>query len=327
MRRQLATLAMLSVLVAVPVPWSTSAPTRRGTSTLVFDAVGRGSFVDHPPAGPSPGDTEYFRARLRDATGWLVGTARSTCVFTKVILNDVLERCSASGKTRDGMLSFGGVGHLESMNPPWRVAGGTGAYKGASGKLIFSADIALDPNVPLAAGRFFNVAVFKLTTHRPLGVGIVARPAANATFVRRANTACRAAEAKGARLPRFPFPNFDPFHPEKKLLPKVGRFFDQPARRRLPRALLAELQNLGQPRASVKAWRRVLRSRQAALATETRQIRAALADNAPAFVRTVFNRRGITTGSCSPQPCSASNPARLISGRGRPPPGLPRGVR
>ena len=281
-------IVVLSVLAAALVPRPGRAATGQVTQTLAFDAVGRGTFVDRPPAGPSPGDTEHFTARLRDATGRYVGTARSTCVFTKVIPNDVLEHCSASGKTADGTLTFGGVGHLESMNPPWGVTGGTGAYTGARGKLIFSADIALDPNVPLSAGRFFNVAVFTLTTERQLHAGVVPRPAANAPFTAHANAACRATEAKAKRLPGFPFSNFDPFHPDKTLLPKVGRFFDQPARRRLPRALLAQLQKLGQPPANRRAWDDVLAARRAALANETRQINAALADNAPTFVHTVY---------------------------------------
>ncbi len=211
-------------------------------------------------------------------------------MFTKVIPNDVLEHCSASGKTSEGTLSFGGVGHLESTNPPWQVTGGTGAYKGAHGRLVFEADIPLDPNVPLAAGRLFSVALFELVTTHRLHVGVVPRPLANATFIRRANTACQATEAKAARLPGFPFSNFDPFHPDKNLLPQVGRFFDQPARRRLPRALLAELQKLGQPPVGGGTWRNVLNARRAALAMETRQIKAALANNAPAFVRTVYQQ-------------------------------------
>jgi hypothetical protein len=92
------------------------------------------------------------------------------------------------------------------------------------------------------------------------------------------------------RLPGFPFSSFDPFHPDKKLLPRVGRFFDQPARRRLPRELLAKLEKMGQPPASNAAWRNVLKARRAALAMETRQIKAALADDAPAFVRTVYQQ-------------------------------------
>ena len=265
--------------------------TNQPMQTLVFDAVGREtSFVDQPPTGPSPGDTENITARLRDATGHFVGTAKSTCVFTQLVQNDVLERCSASGTTRAGTVTFGGVGHLESMNPPWPIISGTGAYKGVQGTLVYESDIPLDPNVPLVAGRLFSVAVFEVQTSRPLGVGVVPRPASNASFIRRADAACHAVESKSAASPQFPFSNFDPFHPDKTVLPQVGQFFDQPARRRLPMDLLASLDKLGQPPADGPAWRKVLAARQAVLANEHAQIKAALANDAAAFVRTVYGQ-------------------------------------
>jgi hypothetical protein len=170
------------------------------------------------------------------------------------------------------------------------VIGRSGAYKGLHGTQVFATDIPLDPNVPLAAGRGFSVAVIKVTTSRRLHVGVVSRPAANAPFIRRADAACRATEAKASRLPGFPFSNFDPFHPDKQLLPQVGRFFDQPARHRLPRALLSKLQKLGHPPASGRAWQDVLNARHTVLMNEAKQIKAALADNAPAFVRTVYQQ-------------------------------------
>lgn len=207
----------------------------------MFDAIVRASFVDTPPAGPSPGDTELSTARLRDASDRFVGTARDTCVFSKLIPGDVLERCSGSATTRDGSATIAGVGHLYSMNPPWQVIGRSGAYKGLRGTQTFSTDIPLDPNVPLAAGRAFSISVIKLTSTRQLHIGVVPRPRTNAPFIRQANTACRAAETDAGRLPGFPFSSFDPFHPDTSLLPQVGRFFDQPARRRLPPALLRQL--------------------------------------------------------------------------------------
>jgi hypothetical protein len=279
---------------------------------LVFDAVGREtSFVDTPPAGPSPGDTENITARLRDATGHVVGTAHTTCSFTKVITDDVLEFCSASGKTSEGTLTLVGIGHLKSMNPPWNVIGGTGAYRGVRGSLEYETDIPIDPNVPLAPGRLFSVVVFDLTG-RHLNVGVVPRPAANATFIRRANTACRTAEANAAALPRFPFSTFDAFHPDKNLLPQVGRYFDQPAVRRQPRTLLAELKQLGVPPASSSAWRDVLNARQALLESEGTQIDTALAGNARAFVRAVsqqaqvYNRFVFTSAVFGVQSCTFS---------------------
>jgi hypothetical protein len=273
-------------------PWSSSSASQPMRQVLVFDAVGRASFVDAPPSGPSPGDTENITARLRDADGQFVGTAHTTCIFTKVIPNDVLENCSASGTTSDGTLTVSGVGHLESTNPPWQATGSTGMYKGVHGRLDFERDLTVDPNVPLAAGRLFSVVEFDLKGH-DLTVGVVPRSATNATFIRRANAACSGAEAKAAELPQFPFSTFDPFHPDKNLLPQVGRYFDQPAIRRLPHELLVELEKLGQPPTSSSSWQKVLTARRAVLETEATQIKAALTANAPAFVRTVYQQAGV----------------------------------
>lgn len=211
-------------------------------------------------------------------------------MFTQVLANDVLERCYGSAKTREGTVALAGIGHLYSTNPPWEVTGRSGAYKGLRGKQVFATDIPLDPNVPLADGRLFSISVITLTTNRRLHVGVVSRQAANTAFIRRADAACRATEAKGRRLPGFPFSNLDPFHPDPTLLPQVGHFFDQPTRRQLPDTLLQALNNLGEPPASSGRWRNVLNARRALLMNETAQIKAALAGNAPTFVRTVYQQ-------------------------------------
>jgi hypothetical protein len=57
-----------------------------------------------------------------------------------------------------------------------------------------------------------------------LSAGAVRRPAANTRFVRLANGICDRAAAKLAGLPPFPFPQFDPLHPDPTLLPQVGAF-------------------------------------------------------------------------------------------------------
>jgi hypothetical protein len=271
-------------------PAGAASRTSQVAQTFVFDGAGAISFVDRPPAGPSPGDTEYVRERLRDAAGRIVGTGRSTCVFTKLIPNDVLERCSASGTTSEGTLFFGGVGHLNSTNPPWPVTGGTGAYKGAHGELVFDQDILVHPTVQLVTGRLYSIVVFRLIANHQLHVGVVPRPARNAAFIRGANAACRAAARKFASLPPFPFSTFDPFHPDPQLLLQVGRFIQQPGRRRLRRLLLAELGRLGPPPANNEAWQSVLKARRAALANLTRLMTTALAGNAPAFVRAVYQQ-------------------------------------
>jgi len=144
------------------------------------------------------------------------------------------ETRAGSARTREGTVALAGIGHLYSMNPRWQVTGRSGAYKGLRGKQVFATDIPLDPNVPLATGRLFSISVITVSTNRRLHAGVVSRPTADTAFIRRANAACRASEAKGRRLTGFPFSSFDPFHPVPNLLPQVGRFFDQPARRRLP---------------------------------------------------------------------------------------------
>jgi hypothetical protein len=260
------------------------------TQTLVFDAVVTGRFVDKPPTGPSPGDTELSTAKLLDAHDRVVGTAHSTCVFTKKTQDDMLERCSDSAKTAEGTVALAGVGHLYSMNPPWKVTGLSGAYKGVHGTQVFATDIPLDPNVPLAAGRAFSVSVIKATGKRPVKIGVVARPAANAGFIRRADAVCRATEKTVQQQGAFPFSDFDPFNPDPQLLPQVGQFFNQPERRDLPSGLLTKLEQLGKPPASRSAWQRVLAARRTLIGNESKQTAAALAGNAPEFVKTVYQQ-------------------------------------
>jgi hypothetical protein len=281
---------VLSSVVLALAPAAGSAASQSRTLTLVFDAVAKGTFVDKPPTGPSPGDIERSDAKLRDSSGRFIGTAHDKCVFTKMIPNDVLEQCSGSATTRDGTVTTSGVGHLYSLNPPWQVTGRSGSYKGLHGTQVFATDIPLDPNVPLAAGRGFSVVVIKVATGRRLHVGVVPRPAANVHFIRRANAVCDARQKQVEKLPGFPFSGFDPFHPDKQVLPKVGRFFAQPARRHLPGALLQDLRRLGPPPANSKAWDRVLHERQVLIRNQSAQIKAALADDAASFVRNVYQR-------------------------------------
>lgn len=247
-------------------------------------------FVDAAPAGASPGDVELATGRLRDASGRYVGTARDRCVFTRAIPGDMLERCSGTAKTSDGTATVAGVGHLNSMNPRWQVTGRSGRYRGVRGTQVFATDIPLDPNFPFGGGRFFSVAVIRLKSDHRLRAGLAPRPATNARFVRRAQRACRATEAKANKQPPFPFSSFDPFHPDPSLLPQVGQFFNAPAQRSLPTGLLKTYVALGRPPASRGAWNQALSARRRLLANEARQIKAALADDGPAFVRAVYGQ-------------------------------------
>ena len=284
--RSSAAVGLSAVLLLGAAATSASA----ATLTLVFDDVATMRFVDTPPTGPSPGDVELATGRLRDASGRYVGTGRDKCVFTRAIPGDMLENCSGTARTREGSATVAGVGHLNSMNPPWRVTGRSGAYKGIHGTQVFATDIPLDPNFPEGGGRFFSVAVIRLTTGRHLHAGAVPRPAANARFIRRAGAACRATERTARRQPPFPFPTFDPFHPDPSLLPKVGQYFAAPARRSLPTGLLKAYVALGRPPASRGAWSRALSARRKLLASESTQIKAALAGDGPAFVQTVYGQ-------------------------------------
>src|SRR3954447_20875322 len=95
--------ALLAIaLIAALAQSSASAASRGSTQTLVFDALATGSFVDKPPAGPSPGDTELSTSKLLDARGHVVGTDKTTCVFTRQIPDDMLERCASTVRTAEG---------------------------------------------------------------------------------------------------------------------------------------------------------------------------------------------------------------------------------
>jgi hypothetical protein len=117
---------------------------------------------------------------------------------------------------------------------------------------------------------------------------VLRRPPANAPFRARANALCTSAAAQLASLPPFPFTSFDPLHPDPAVLPRVGQFFTGPhdARPAL-RALDEQLSALGAPPADRGTWTRALAARAASLAVIDRQDGAALAANAPAFVRSV----------------------------------------
>lgn len=277
------------------------------TQTLVFDAVATTSFVDKPPTGPSVGDIEHATSKILDSRGHVVGTARSTCVFTKMTKDDVLERCSDSAKTSEGTVSLTGPGYLYSMNPPWKVTGLSGAYKGLRGTQVFATDIPLDPGVPVAAGRAFSVVVIKVNAKHPLKVGVVPRPAGNAGFIRRANAACN---ATAKQVGDFPFSDFDPFNPDPDVLRQVGQFFNQPERRALSPTLLQNLKKLGKPPADRSAWQRVLEVRQRMVSEEPKQIEAALAGDVNTFVSTVrqqsrdYNQLVLASAAFGTQSCT-----------------------
>jgi hypothetical protein len=148
----------------------------------------------------------------------------------------------------------------------WRITGGTGAYRGARGTVRA---------LPLSDTE--DLVTVSLRTPAPLHAGVVR--IAGGPVVARADRRCARAARALAALPPFPFTDFDPLHPDSRL-PQVGAFFTGPGD---PRPILRRLQ------AALRTLpvRRLRAARAADLALRDRQDAAALADDAPAFVRTV----------------------------------------
>ena len=108
----------------------------------------------------------------------------------------------------------------------------------------------------------------------------------NPQFIAKADGLCAAIDARFTRIlgDSFPFKNFDPFKPDPKTLPLVGKHFGKalPLRRAIP----GQLRSLGEPSSGRGSWDaiRSLALRQNAVAI--RQVSAALASNSEAFVLT-----------------------------------------
>jgi hypothetical protein len=93
-------------------------------------------------------------------------------------------------------------------------------------------------------------------------------------------------------LPPFPFRNFDPLHPDPKLLVKVGRFFrgvgnEVPIASRLERQLRA----LGTPASNKDAWRAVLATWHDFLTVIEREATDASHGNVEAWIKDVQENR------------------------------------
>jgi hypothetical protein len=139
-----------------------------------------------------------------------------------------------------------------------------------------------------------------------------AATALDAAFIARANAVCarakRALDAKG----QFPYQSFDPLHPQVTLLPKVGAFFA--ARRAIGDRVPAELQALGTPHNAAGQWDQMVALSKQDRAIADRQIKAAEASDAPAFVATVnaiaatdkrLGQLALSSGFTRSSPCTA----------------------
>jgi hypothetical protein len=113
-----------------------------------------------------------------------------------------------------------------------------------------------------------------------------------AKFVARAEAYCTRAKADFDALPPFPFKNFDPLHPDPKVLPKVGRYFAGagngiPIARRLDR----QLRGIGNPPSDGPAWRTVLATFHEFIAVIQREHATALRADVGGWVKAVRENR------------------------------------
>jgi hypothetical protein len=254
-------------------------PASAATQTVFLDAV----FTHTASGGPPPdavGHVESASGPLRDAAGRKVGHFAFTCRWVAILPGgDAREHCTGSGTTGDGRLGFAGPTRGSEPTHTWRIASGTGAYRGANGT-VAATDVG------------DRESLITVTARAPAALrsAVIARPRANQAFRARADAACGRAAAQLASLPPFPFSTFDPLHPDPALLPQVGQFFTGPGD---PRPILTklggDLSNLGRPPADARGWARVLKARSSSLAARGEQDDAALQANVPAFVASVHD--------------------------------------
>jgi hypothetical protein len=271
MRRLCLTVIVVAVFLA-----SASAASSVRPQTLFFDATFT-NLRTHGPAANAVGHVQSASGILHDATGHALGRFAFTCRWVETLSNgNARERCSGWGHTAEGRLNFAGAGRANDATHNWRLTGVAGSYRGASGRIV-----------PRDLGQRESLV---LVTIRPrtgvkLHLGAIPRPPANAPFVSHANAICAAAETKMSALPPFPYQNFDPLHPDRALLRKVGSFFNSSANPRPTlHALQRQLATLGQPPRNRNAWTKVLRTLAAKTAIFGEQVRAATTDDTTAWV-------------------------------------------
>lgn len=119
-----------------------------------------------------------------------------------------------------------------------------------------------------------------------------------AAFVKRANTICTQ-PATGPTPGPFPFPSFDPLHPDRSKLPAIGRYFERTDTLAIDRRELAQLKALGAPPKDQSDWQRLLAAKQSGLTATAKQYKAALATDAPTFIATVNTLTAATSEEVS----------------------------
>ena len=276
-RLQLAILLFLAATATL----ANAAPRIATPQTLFFDAV----FTQAGTAGPSAnkvGHLQIASGMLRDANGRRVGRFTITCRWTQMLPNnDAREYCTGWAQTKEGRLDAYGPSRRSDATHQWTITGTSGAYKGAHGSAV---------DRDLGDTESLLTVTITAKPGTALRIATLALPAANTGFRARANALCAAAGKQLAALPSFPFSDFDPTHPDPKLLPQVGRFFTGPGDPRpIMRTLDTHLRALGQPPAHPAGWTHLLAAQQAAVNVRTEQDNAALAANTHAFIRSLHD--------------------------------------
>ena len=283
-RLTLILISVLATLLCVATMASTAVASSARPRTVVFDAT----FTAQRTAGPDAnhvGHRQIASGVLLNSTGRAVGRFAFTCTWVRILAGgDALERCSGFGRTADGRLEVAGPSRESEAVHSWKLTGERGAYRGAQGTVLVR-DIGARESLITAS-----------VTPRPgtvLRVAVVVRPLVDARLIVHADQICTRASRQLAALPPFPLSNFDPLHPDPALLPQVGAFFTGPGDPRpIFQTLNTRLRALDQPPAGRGWWARMLHARGAELAVINEQDRAALAGDAPAFVRSVRDSIG-----------------------------------
>ncbi len=112
-------------------------------------------------------------------------------------------------------------------------------------------------------------------------------------FVAKVDAVCAKANRRFAANGKFPFQNFDPLHPDPKLLPKVGAFFKPNIA--TGQMIDAELRALGEPATDARQWNAIRALAIAAHAGAIKQVHAALTSDVTGFVATVNQAKRLHT--------------------------------
>ena len=106
------TLLVLAAVSAASAWSATSSPRTFVLDSVILQAGQSG------PDGLKPGHVESATGLTKDVAGRTVGRFSSTCVVLKALAKgDALIRCSGSGISADGRLSFAGTVHASNPTP------------------------------------------------------------------------------------------------------------------------------------------------------------------------------------------------------------------